>query len=343
MSYNLRLWTKNQIKDCSIPSLKENIVNVDKNITAEPEDMPAEVFLSIPGIKFLTDINIEPTPTDNAYIEKVNRYAKKLARENMGVLEDPQAGFVYTPSGVKTASLPPIFKDEPTISLSWYMDSKFPLKDKLSDFVDLLKEYMPNALPRRYGEYEPPKYKLQETGIEHLKEFLQKEKSPVWYAAKPVTYLFISEAYGEERHRLGYRCNRIELLILISYYNMENWNRTAKKLFKKAAVLLKPFYAEIIPSEMSRVCGWWWKGLPQKIGSTVIIGEPYSLMIPAVQKHERISDNMFYVDNASYFKIFSILDSKYFAVSIPRQEIQYGRQPYSSYDYDYANKFPFGR
>lgn len=345
MSYSLRLWTKNKIEGCSIPLKEGHIVHVDKNNVADPEDMPTEVLLSISGIKYLTHIDIEPFPSDSTYIKKVHGYVKRLAREYIGILEDPQSGLVYTPSGVKKASLPPIAKNEHTISMSWYMDSKYPLKDKLSEFVDLLIKYMPNALPRRYGRFEPPKYKLDEMGIEHFKDFLINEDSVVWYPNKPVMHVFKSEAYGKGEHRLGYRCNRIELEISKNSYELENWNYTAKRLFKKAAMLLKPFYAEIISSEMSRICSWWWKGLPEKMGDTIIIGEPYSLMLRSVHKYESISENLFYIDNegVSARKKFSMFNKKFFAKTVKPQRTasQYGHRLYSSHDYDYAKQFPF--
>jgi hypothetical protein len=346
VSYDLRLWTAKPVSDTGTLMIKGHAVSVGESVAAEPEDMPAEVLLSVPGIQYLTDIHVEPILTDNANIDKVLRYAKRLSKEASGVVEDPQTGLVHTPQGSRTASLPPIARDDPTVSLSWYMDTSSPLKDKLCAFVDLLKEIMPQALPRRYGSWEPPQYKLAETGLAHLKEFLVQEPSPVWYASKPVAYVFLNDACAAPFSAKDYRCNHIELMMQASCLNLTNWNYTAKKLLRQAAVLLKPFYAETVISGESGVCSWWWKGLPAAMGSSIIIGPPYSRLMPAMRQYEMLSDDMYYADNgdgtagrklkAAYNKMFSH----------PKITFRLHRRGHaipSADDYQYAKEFPFKR
>jgi len=63
------------------------------------------------------------------------------------------------------------------------------------------------------------------------------------------------------------------------------------------AKVLGPFYAEIIHEEMDCIKSWWWKGLPQVMGDYIIIGSPYSDLIPNSKLiGEKLSDNLYYVD-----------------------------------------------
>jgi hypothetical protein len=275
------------------------IIAADENLLVEEEDVPPEIYLSLSGIKYLTEINIQPFAPNDVFIEKVVRAARKMARENTGILENPQSGEIYyPPSCKKTVSVSRV-EAESLISVVWYIDTDCSMNEKYPQLVDLFEKYLPNAVPRRYGSYEPPQFIYKDTGKEHFVKFLQTEDFPVCYTTKPIEGLYLSDP-SKSRKPKEYRCNRVQLTIYKSYYDLPNWNFAVKRLFKKVAILLRPFYAEIHLSEESQICSWWWRGLPQKMGYTIIVGEPYVQLWKKIRcQAECIADNLLYIDNGN--------------------------------------------
>ena len=111
----------------------------------------------------------------------------------------------------------------------------------------------------------------------------------------------MSDAYIENQvwAKKDYRCNRIEIELLKEAYLEPNWKFAVDRLFKEVGRLFKPFYAEVIDEEESQVCAWWWKGIPEKKGNPIIIGEPYSTLLGKLPK-----ENGFFADNFNYAKQF---------------------------------------
>jgi len=183
-------------------------------------------------------------------------------------------------------------------------------------------------MPRRYGTYEPPQYKYSETGRDHLISFLEEGllrqivwkddearitysyDCPIWYATKPISFIFFSDAYLHEKHihknLIGdqYRCNCIELRMLKDAYNQPNWRFAVRRLFREVALLYMPFYAEIIDESDKGICSWWWRGIPAKRGEPIIIGNPYSsLFQPKLSSSECLADGLFYLEEPSLLRI----------------------------------------
>ncbi len=297
MSYDLRIWSRRPVEMEQNIKLNDHEVSIDPNMRVEQEDIPTEILLSLSDICYLTDVNIQPIQVEPSDLKRIKATLRAVARTSEGILEDPQTDEIYLPTNIKKAMTLKVDKKAPSMSISWYMDPKIPLKDMYGKIVDIFEQYLPQALPRRYGLFEPPQFKFSEMGKTHLISFLQNEESIVWYATKPVSYVFISEASGKPTSRLGFRCNRIELQIAEMAFNEKNWNFAVVRLFREMAKVLGPFYAEIIHEEMDCIKSWWWKGLPQVMGDYIIIGSPYSDLIPNSKLiGEKLSDNLYYVD-----------------------------------------------
>jgi len=340
MSYNLNIWSRQRIEtDQKELKIGEYTVTVEESVLVEAEDIPTNVMLSLAEIKYLTSVYLQPYTDEKAVTDKVIRYAKKLAKETYGVVENPQLGNeVYPTNKGKTFSR--ATKEDNIISICWYMDCKESLSHKLPSFIDLLENDLPPALPRRYGSYEPPQFKYSETGKDHLIRFLNDEQHPVLYCTKPIIYLFLSDAYTENQKygvTKNYRCNKIEITMLKEAYSEPNWQFSVKKLFKKAAELLKPFYAEIIDEKEQGVCAWWWKGIPAKRGNPVIFGEPYSSLLGTLPDENKIENELYYFeDDISIVKIPRKL------ISSPKLLARKTKNAIlSARDLNYAKHFPF--
>ena len=343
MSYDLKIWSSGQmpennslLADAGYKLGNDFFVRegdgwqaiISRSVTVEPEDIPDTIMQALPGISYMTEINIEPISAPDKVRNETLRLCKALATEIKGVVEDPQDGTIKMPSGVKKVSYNnQKDKNQPLISLIWYFEDVTFYKSKQIDrFVDLLEKYMPDALPRRYGAYEPPQYKFAETGKQHLVDFLKNESSPVCYATKPFTHLFISvpdveketkeylqnELYQKNinpqsfyrKAQTKYRCGKIELQMLKEVFLQPDWNLAVKRLFVEMTKLLNPFYAEIIEEKPHMIMqkkglvrSWWWRGIPKDLGYAVILDEKYSRQWKRFQKAAtKIPHNLYMVD-----------------------------------------------
>jgi len=299
MSYDLNIWSRQRVgTNQKRFNIGEYTVTIEKSIMVENEDIPTNVMLSLAEIKYLTSIHLQPSTDEKTITDKAIRYAKKLAKEFNGIVENPQLdNKVLLTEKKKTFTQ--ATRDADTISICWYMDCSQSLSEKIPAFVDLLEKYLPHALPRRYGSYEPPQFKYTETGKDHLIHFLIDEPHPVIYCTKPITYIFLSDAYiDNQKYRIkDYRCNKIEITMLKEAYLEPNWQFSVRRLFKEAAKAFNPFYAEIIDKKDSDVCAWWWKGIPATRGNPIIIGEPYSALCGKLHEENQIEMGLYYFEN----------------------------------------------
>lgn len=339
MSYDINIWSRNRIEiDREEITIGEYVLTVDQSVAVENEDIPIDVMLSLSEIKYLTSFYLQPFTNEKTVIDKVTRYVKKLAKEFDGVVEDKQLenGVLFVH---KRKTFTRAIRDAEIVSICWYMDCQQSLSNQMAEFIELLEMYLPQALPRRYGSHEPPQFQYSETGKEHLISFLKDEHRPVIYCTKPITHLVLSDAYIENQSfaRKDYRCNRIKIELLKEAYSEPNWQYAIKKLFQEAAKLFKPFYAEIIDEAQSQVCSWWWKGIPEKRGNPIIIGEPYSTFSRKLSKGNELEPGLYYFERDVHkIKIPRKFISKKKAVAKNKRETVLFAD-----HYNYARHFPF--
>ena len=56
----------------------------------EQEDIPDAVFQALPGIQFLTDLNLEPVHAPKVAQTELHRMGARIAKQSHGVVLDPQ-------------------------------------------------------------------------------------------------------------------------------------------------------------------------------------------------------------------------------------------------------------
>ncbi len=331
MSYDLNIWSRKCVQDeRNELQINQYTLTIQKSVTVEFEDIPVNISLSLSEIQFLTTLSLQPYTNDQAIISKAIQIAKQFANKSVGILENPQENNdIYIN---KKQVFQPITKDSEIISVCWYTNCDESLSIHFVEFLNLIEKYLPQAMPRRYGPFEPPQYKFLETGKAHLLEFLINEPSPVLYCTKPVLYLFLSDAYldNQKYNIKEYRCNKIELQILKEAYMQKNWRTAVEMLFVEVSKLYDPFYAEIIDENQSGVCSWWWKGIPDLRGKIFIIGAPYIdfLNLSTAKK----CGNVFLCDERCQIP-FELVSKK----KLLKRKSQYS----FNQDFNFAKVFPF--
>jgi hypothetical protein len=264
----------------------------------EPEDIPPAVFRELPGLGYMVTVNIEGD-APIAVRERAVRLAKKLARASRGVLVNPQEDTTETARGIKRVDFANVPEEQTFLTLSWWFEDAVSFENTgYAQFVEVLESHAPEALPRRYGLWEPPQFKLAEHGREHFLSFFHEHvrDSIVWYANPPFSFVFLSIPPKVGGSRLGYRSCRLQLNVQSRVLQAPGWSLALKRLWLAVAQVVSPFFAEIREGKSS-VKSWWWSGIPPALGLAAMIGPPYNGLWPDfVAVSKRASSNLFFVE-----------------------------------------------
>jgi hypothetical protein len=282
------------------------------------------VLAVLPGIAYLIEINIECDAPQTARARAV-RLARKLAQSARGVVVDPQDGTVQTPRGIKRVDLSGPESEEPgeLLTISWWFENAEAFASGgLARVLDAMERHAPEALPRRYGLWEPPQFKFAEQGRAHLESFLlQHFREPtVWYPSKPFSDVYLSAPPQVGPSPQGYRCCLLELHANARVLGAAGWPMALRRLWLEVASALRPFFAEIRRGE-SPIRSWFWTGIPRELGLAALIGPPYTNLWPQfVAQAKELSDGMYASD---------VIDSGGTLSLAPPKEIAQPPQPSS--------------
>jgi hypothetical protein len=290
----------------------------------EPEDVPEEVAGLLPGIGWLTELNLEGD-APNAAMALARKSAKEIAKAAHGVVEDPQEDAITTPAGVKRYVPLKNEKKFSTLNFSWwFMTDVLTKREGREAFLNLLGKCLPEALPKRYGTYEPPEYKLEERGKEHLENFLGEQlyDIKVWYPQRPVTTVHVSCPRPLGGDYWGFRSNLLEIEIESAVLGQPGWKETLDRLWHEMTWLLEPIYGEVrtVHNQVRMgatvgmtaadflksmnfdeiVRGWFWRGIPPKLGNAVVLGREYQKLWPSFLQHAAMDRGFAFATTTSW-------------------------------------------
>lgn len=137
---------------------------VDGPDAVDFEDIPAEVAAAVLGACWLYAISVEGT-TESEGPHAV-RFARRLARALDGAVLDQQTDEVWSRSQSRRVPKPERESRVSTVDVAWYCLREDLATDAAALFVDSARRFLPEALPRRFGEYEPFQGKLAEAGVD---------------------------------------------------------------------------------------------------------------------------------------------------------------------------------
>lgn len=263
------------------------------------EDIPQEISASIPGISFLTELNLEPISAPDAAKQLLLRTASTLAKASHGIVYDCQTDEIITPRGVRRFSRRAREERFSILEMGWwFLDDTIFTPDGLSGLLDICEKLLPEALPRRYGLYEPPQHLLAVQGREHLASFLLEnlDESPVLYPTRPIIGMSVACNRDHSHPRLGFRSNHLSVECEASAIGQSGWQEGLRRFWLAISQHLGSFYSEVrtlngflpmgatygsdFESEVEPIRSWFWRGVPRELGHAVAIGEPYVHLWP---------------------------------------------------------------
>jgi len=305
MSYDIRVWTVENPRlretliaagfesqdDFYVLPLKQGRITISNQTSVAFGDIPDEISRELPGIRYLVEGSLEPFTSEEHSVARLVGAARLIGREWRGVVENPQTGEIIMPSGVKRLAEYEKQERFTLLTLSWWFNDEEILKvDRLRQFIDLIERSILEALPRRYGLYEPPqeKYQGKEPFIRYLSE--NARKSIIWYPTKPVDYVSFSVPQRIGPSPMGYRFGHLSVSVDDAVVDMPGWSRALNQFFKGVSQIVNPIYGDMYflknhlrsktvsrldkASEEHPTSAWWWNGIPRKLGVGLVVGEP---------------------------------------------------------------------
>lgn len=227
---------------------------VDGPWCVEPEDVPSEVTAALLEATKLYNIMVEGSrDSDIAYAV---RFARRLAEQVGGAVLDQQIGTVWSKGASRTVEKPLRDSRVRVVTVDWYA-----LRSDLDanvghEYVIRCHRYLPEALPRRFGEFEPFQHKLAEVGEEGFARGWREAESLLFFSASAPCIAGALWAGPSEKHpRLVWHMS-LELHCLP--LTDRRWRDSLGRLFVSLAEHLNAFYAS---AQVTRDSIWNGRGL----------------------------------------------------------------------------------
>ncbi|MEP2783580.1 MAG: hypothetical protein ABJP33_14315 [Pseudoruegeria sp.] len=333
MSYDLVVWSRYGVSTLSQTLCDEGFVQTASNhwevatkrwtisvdIDAiEDEDIPDEVFATLRGITHQISLHLMPFDAAEAAKAKAKRIARSLAESGHGVWQDlrtdklalSKSARLVPRQGRQSSSSSLSFDRSVTVlSLDWCMNhSKLMTREGINGFLNLLQRFLPEALPRRYGPYEPLRFKYGEMGREHFVDTYLEDPATSIYCTRPAFSLSLP-SIGHGYRKIGmqnkYWANNVRISLDAELLDDSYWSAHFPKVFVAISQYLQPFYGDArclvgyaaskngslklltrdVPNtpngtaETSPVSPWW-RGVPRSAGIACVVGAPYTELWP---------------------------------------------------------------
>jgi len=276
LSYDFELYTSRKLALEPPQTSGGCNIRVDGPDRAEDEDLPVN-YLPILGKKrvlFRIHLEGDLTSLDHA---AVDNWLREIISDTKGVLIDLQTEQFETPT--KSGQLAP-HPDQSNDNgwMSFYFENGDTFYE--SGFEKMLQEIantMPEAIPARYGYYEPLQGRVEDGDVSDLVASFKNETDVFMKSKTPFGHIFTRipckktfENY-HPRHfvrrefLLGRVCFEISPKL---FANPEKLERL-KFLFERLCVTLDVVYAEIVQTD--NWSGWFWYGLPDNQAHTICV------------------------------------------------------------------------
>jgi hypothetical protein len=212
---------------------------VDGPDRLEAEDVPPEVTSLVLGARYLYSVTVEGSA--DSEIPHAVRFAKRLAKILDGALVDEQTGQIWSRSRSRTMQTPSREDRVATVDLTWLS-----LRDEVPDdasalMVSAAERYLPEALPRRFGEYEPFQGKYAEAGKEGFSQAWRDATSALYFSGSgPCVGGHLNAGPNEQ---FPDRYWSMSMTLLADPLREHGWRDAARRLFRTLADGVGAFYA----------------------------------------------------------------------------------------------------
>jgi hypothetical protein len=139
-----------------------------------------------------------------------------------------------------------------TLNLNhWFTESPLRTREGRALLIDLLARHLPEALPRRYGRYQPPSEKWEIGGKTAFLDFLDQQTpddTVVIYTSRPCVGFNISPASAgwiRQGSSQIFRCGCLQLAFEFTALDDNGWRSTIERAWLEIARIAKPFATNV--------------------------------------------------------------------------------------------------
>ena len=291
MSYDFELYIGAKRELAGPPILKRGNISFDGPDRAEEEDIPAS-FLPVVGKKrWLYRIHLEGQ-IERKDQTQIHDWLRSAVVESKGVLIDLQTEKYETPN--RSGIIKPIDEAIPEAGkMSFYFeDGEGFYEYGFESMLDRIADIFPEALPVRYGYYEPLQGRVEQGQYAEIVTAFHKATDLYMKSPAPFGYIYMSipckktfESFHPQHFiRRNYLLSRVEFELGRKLFENPSHLSTLLKLFKALCVDLNVVYAEILQSDEPGTA-WFWYGLPdRKTAHTICVGPAYQKVWPEISK-----------------------------------------------------------
>lgn len=271
---------------------------------AEPEDFDEELAAACLSPKWMLQVTT-PYSMPKANFARARALARYIAEHSDGAAYDPQEERLLWPRGKQTRTPSRTTEQETSmLTLEWFVaPSRWP--DAAARLISLLAPRCPEALPTRYGSWEPPPYRFDPVEPGPFVEFVARSEDGdgFWYASRPSFGGSFIAPHADKRARPEDERFRIGKLEVSFDGNLiatdERWREAIVDLFVRGAETFAAFFAAaqmepgwtvsrnnrprataaMVQESEHFLRGRLWQGLPPVPVWLSFYGEPYRELV----------------------------------------------------------------
>ncbi|MET4001797.1 hypothetical protein ABIB48_000495 [Arthrobacter sp. UYCu511] len=225
----------------------------------EVDDIPDEVTASVLGVGTMYSILVEGS--DPVAIPHAVRFAKRLAKAGQGVAMDLQTDELWPKTSIRRAVKPEKDAIVDLVEVRWYHLMDEAPDDFPQRYLDLARQILPEAVPTRFGSFEPLQGNLARDGDSAFTAAFADEygNSVFTKATLPVSSSFFNGVFGGNTDQdRGYRDGDVQTVSLSVHREIledPTWRKAFERFVVAVATELRSFYTtvEVDP-------GWHWNG-----------------------------------------------------------------------------------
>jgi hypothetical protein len=269
-------------------------------IDEDDDHVPAAVRASLLSVGWTVQIS-RPFDLGRADASLVARFARAVAAEGEGVVYDPQLDEIVWPRSIKKLrEVPAASRPGPEhLALEWLFARLLTSADA-DALLGVIEPRMPEAMPHRFGTFEPPQGKLERDGKAAFSALFDDVHDPFWKGKRPFQWGFVhlrrgwgsalTQAERDARTptlggRSGVSPDSIRMEFQPELATDERWLQAMTSLFRAVARELNPFFAGGYFARGSlenphHLAGAYWLGIPPEPLWLTWVGMPYLAQLP---------------------------------------------------------------
>ncbi len=245
------------------------VINVSEILSVVPDDLARELRPNLKGCRWRIDVDLEGAPNPFA-LSHFETLVGDLVATYDAVIYDPQTDQIFDKDGIQPiVNLPQA--EEQNYSLQIYFENADEVdKQLMGKLLDVLAKELPEALPHRYGEFEPPQGRWDKGGREAFLESWSNDKPPFWIGKTPVRYVFSTFAFKLGRKTTNFRAGHFDFQFRSKLLADPKKVRAVMLVAEQFAILLDAFYVALKEGVLD--ASPWWCGISPEPHLQIILG-----------------------------------------------------------------------